>query len=51
MDAAPGAARSIKPGYAWLPPTAVGLLEGPLHVEAWWALSRVGAQPLFVVDW
>ena len=34
--------RSIKPGYAWLPPTAVGLLEGPLHVEALeWALSRV----------
>jgi acyl carrier protein len=26
--------RSIKPGYAWLPPTAVGLLEGSLNVEA-----------------
>ena len=34
--------RSIKPGYAWLPPTAVGLLEGSLNVEALeWALSRV----------
>jgi acyl carrier protein len=34
--------RSIKPGYAWLPPTAVGLLEGALNEEALeWALSRV----------
>jgi len=35
-------ARGLKPGYAWLPPTAVGLLEGTLDVRALeWALDRV----------
>ena len=35
-------ARGVKPGYAWLPPTAVGLLEGALDVRALeWALDRV----------
>ena len=44
--------RSIKPGYAWLPPTAVGLLEGPLTKRRWSGPSLGSSRrtTLFVVD-